>query len=140
MNGRRVAVAVVILAAAVAAGLLAADVNSWRTAVARGDARFAQSPANASWHADTVLPFHVARTILGLSDQLALRSAAKQFVHLRSVGNGVDNGYSESLQRGALEGVLTQLAAGPDRVRDSEAECALAVERGANPGCSVTRA
>ena len=93
MNGRRIAVTVVLLAAAVAAGLLAADVNGWRTAVARGDAEFAQSPANADWHAGTVLPFHAARGILGLADQLALRSAAQEFVHVRSLGNGVDNGY-----------------------------------------------
>ncbi|HEY4411745.1 MAG TPA: hypothetical protein VGN06_01995 [Gaiellaceae bacterium] len=127
MSGRRVTVVIVLLGAAVVAGLLAADVSGWRTAVARGDAEFAQSPASANWHAGTVLPFHVARGILGLSDQLALRSAAKQFVYVRSLGNGVDNGYSESLQRGALEGILTRLAAGPDRARDSDADLMLGI-------------
>ncbi len=147
MNGRRVAVAMVLLAVGVAAGLLAADVNGWRTAVARGDAEFAQSPASANWRAGTVLPFHAARGILGLSDQLALRSAAQQFVHVRSLGNGVDNGYSESLQRGTLEGILTRLAAGPDRARDSDADLMLGIlafadtrQRGAGAPAPVDQA
>lgn len=147
MNGTRVAVFVALLAAAVVVGLLAADINGWRTAVARGDAEFAQSPANADWHAGTVLPFHVARGILGLSDQLALRSAAQQFVHVRSLGNGIDNGYSESLQRGTLEGMLTRLAAGHDRARDSDADLMLGIlafadtrQRGAGAPAPVDQA
>jgi hypothetical protein len=124
---RRVAVAVLLLVAALVAALLASDLRSWRSAVARGDAEFAQSPAEASWRADTLLPFHTGRNVLGLSSQLALRSAAQQFVHLQSVGNGLDNGYSESQQRGALEGTLTRLAAGPDRARNSAAELMLGI-------------
>jgi hypothetical protein len=127
VNGKRAAVAVVLLAAAVVAGLLATDLSSWRTAVARGDAQFAHSPERANWNAATVVPFHVARDILRISDQLALRAAARQFVHLRSLGNGIDNGYSESLQRGALEATLTTLAAGPDHARDSDAELMLGI-------------
>jgi hypothetical protein len=144
MNGRRVAVALLLLA--VFAGLLAADVNDWRTAVARGDAEFAQSPGRANWGTDTVLPFHVARDILGLSDQLALRSAAQRFVQVRSLGNGIDNGYSESLERGTLEAILTRLAAGPDRARDSDADLMLGIlafadtrQRGAGAPASVNQ-
>lgn len=127
MSLKRLAAAMVLVVAAVAAALLAVDLRSWRTAVARGDARFAQSPASASWNAGTAFPFDPARGILGLQSQLELRSAAQRFLHLRAVGNGVDNGYSESQQRGALEEVLTRLAAGPDRARDSDASLMLAI-------------
>lgn len=127
MSWKHVAVAVVLVVAAVAAALLAVDLRSWRTAVARGDAQFAQSPASARWRASTAFPFDPARRILGLPSQLELRSAAQRFVHLRAIGNGVDNGYSESQQRGALEEVLTLLAAGPDRARDSDASLMLAI-------------
>jgi hypothetical protein len=147
MSGKRAALAVALLAAAVVAGLLAADLSSWRTAVARGDAQFARSPESASWNAGTVLPFHVARGILGISDQLALRAASRQFVHLRSLGNGVDNGYSESLQRGTLEGTLTTIAAGRDHARDSDADLMLGIlafadtqQRGAGAPAPVDQA
>lgn len=127
VSAKRVAVAVVLLVAAVSAALLAVDLRSWRTAVARGDARFALAPSSASWETRTMFPFDPARSILGLPSQLELRAAAKQFVHLRAVGNGVDNGYSESLARGALEETLTRIAAGPDRVRDSDAALMLGI-------------
>lgn len=121
------ATAIVLLAAAVAAALLAVDLRSWQTAVARGDARFARAPASASWHAATVFPLDPARAILDVSSELELRTSAKRFVHLRKVGNGVDNGYTESQQRGALEETLTRLAIGPDRARDSDASLMLGI-------------
>ncbi|HEY2072662.1 MAG TPA: hypothetical protein VGG88_03720 [Gaiellaceae bacterium] len=147
MTRGRVALALALIAAAVFAALLAADLRSWPAAVARGDARFAQSPAAAGWTADTLLPFDPARSILGLSDQLELRSAARQFEHLQAVGNGIDNGFSESQQRGTLEAVLSRLATGPDGVRDSDAEVMLGIlafadtrQHGAGAPASVDQA
>jgi hypothetical protein len=125
--GKRTALAALLLATAAAAALLAADLRSWRTAISRGDVQFARIPAAASWRADTLLPFHAARSILGISDQVALRSAEQQFVHLRAIGNGIDNGFTESQQRGALEQVMTRLSTGPDKARDSDAELMLGI-------------
>jgi hypothetical protein len=124
---RWIVVALLLLAAAVVASLLASDVSAWRTALTRGDARFAESPASARWRADPVLPFDPARRILGIGDQLKLRSATQRFFHVRAAGNGLDNGYIESQQRGALETVLSGLGSGPDAERDSDAELMLGI-------------
>lgn len=122
MNRLRLASAVVLLALSAFAALLAADLRSWRSAVGRGDALFAQRPAAARWSTSTLLPFDPALHALALGDQLALRRAARRFVAVAAEGNGLDNGFSESAQRGALENALTSLARTPDRARASEAD------------------
>ena len=127
MRAGRIVALAVLAAAGVVAALLAADLRSWQTAVRSGDATFADDPASASWHVSTLLPFDPALHILGLADQLALRRAAQQFVPVATAGNGLDNGFSESQARGALEEVLTRLGAGPSRERDSEAENLLGI-------------
>jgi hypothetical protein len=127
VNPVRLGLAAVALAAAVFAALLASDLRSWQASVRTGDAVYAQSPASATWHAPTILPFHLSLRILGLADQLAFRRAAKTFVPVHSLGNGFDNGYSESRARADLELTLAGLARGPDRVRDAEADNMLGI-------------
>lgn len=121
MSRVRLALAVVALAGAVFAALLAADLRSWQDGIRNGDVRFFQDPGAATWTPPTVLPFHLARGILGISDQLAFRRAAQTFVAVHALGNGFDNGFSESRARAALEIVLTNLARGRDHARDSAA-------------------
>jgi hypothetical protein len=123
----RLAVALVAGAAAAFAALLAADVRDRREAITRGDAQYAQHPAAADWGAAPMLPFDPALRVLGVSDDLALRRAARRFVAVRASGNGIDNGFSEAQARGALEAVLTRLAAGADRVRDADADNLLGI-------------
>jgi hypothetical protein len=127
MRTSRVALALVLLALAAFAGMLAADVRSWRTALAAGDAQFGESPETARWNAETVLPFDPARAILDLSSQLAFRRAVQDFVAVQAAGNGYDNGYSESRARGALEAVLANLARSSNSRRASEAENLLGI-------------
>jgi hypothetical protein len=127
MRPVRLLAAVVLLAAATFAVLLAADLGSWRDALRAGDAQFAQQPASARWAASTTLPFDPAFRILDLSGPLAFRRAARSFVSVLAAGNGLDNGYSESRARGALEEQLTNLARGPDRRQDSAAENLLGI-------------
>ncbi len=119
MSRLRIGLAAVALAAAVLAALFASDLRSWRNALTAGDTRYVQNHATAAWHASTFLPASLSRSLLGLSDDLALRRAARQFAVVRYLGNGVDNGYSESQRRAALEVVLTNLANGKDRRVDS---------------------
>ena len=80
MRGIRLACVLALLAAAVFAALLAADVRSWRDTVHSGDLRFAQRQADVSWAASTALPFDPALRILGLSGTLTFRRAAQTFV------------------------------------------------------------
>jgi hypothetical protein len=123
----RLILACVALAAAIVAALLAADLRSWHEAIRDGDLRYSQAPAAASWSASTFLPGGFARGILGLSDDVALRRAARRFVVVRSLGQGFDNGYSESRQRADLEVTLTNLSRSSDRVRDSAADNMLGI-------------
>jgi hypothetical protein len=146
MRWFRLGLAAVLIVVAAVAVLLARDLRSWHTAFLDGDRQYAQQPVSASWDASTTLPFDPALGILGLGRQLDLRRAAQSFVRVAALGNGVDNGYSESQQRGALETVLTNLANGPDRARDSEAENLLGIltfadtrQHGANAPAPVER-
>ncbi len=123
----RVTLGLVVLALAVVAALLAADLRNWREAVSAGDAAFAREPASARWQASTVLPSDPALRIVGISNQLAFRRAARRFVTVVDAGNGIDNGYSESRARGALEEDLTNLARGGDQHEDSAAENLLGI-------------
>lgn len=122
MRWPRLATAAVFLTVAVFAVLLAADLRDWRTSVTRGDAVFAVRPAAADWAAAAVLPGDPARAVLGLDDQLTFRHAERRFVAVAAEGNGFDNGYAESAQRGALENVLTRLARTSNRHVASDAD------------------
>ncbi len=146
MRAFRVGLAAVLLVAALVAVLLAADVRSWRDVLRTGDTQFAQDPASAQWPASSTLPFDPALRLLALSPQLAYRRAARSFVKVVALGNGIDNGYSESRQRGALEAVLTSLARGSDRRQASAAENLLGIlafadsrQTGANTPAPVDR-
>jgi hypothetical protein len=75
-----VALAVVCLCAAAVAALLATDVRAWQSALRADDARAVARPGQAMPRsADAVLPFHVARDLLGLGDDLELRRALVLF-------------------------------------------------------------
>lgn len=83
MTGGRLAAgtAVVLLfAAALALAVLAADVARTERALEQGDARFgAVAGRGGMWEADTILPAGVARSVLGVDDDLAYRTAMQRF-------------------------------------------------------------
>jgi hypothetical protein len=68
--------AVVCLCAATATALLASDVRTWQSALRAGDAEAVGDPTKSvPSGAGEILPFHIARSLLGLDDDLALRRA-----------------------------------------------------------------
>ena len=72
--------AAICLGAAAAAAVLATDVGAWRSALRAGDAEAAADPSAATVpSADELLPFHAARDLLGLDDDLAFRRALVLF-------------------------------------------------------------
>jgi hypothetical protein len=70
-----VAAAVLCLCGAAFAALLATDVGSWQSAFRSADARASVAVPTA----DETLPFHLARDVLGLGDDLAFRHALVLF-------------------------------------------------------------
>jgi hypothetical protein len=75
-----VALAVLCLCASAVAALLATDVRAWEAAIRADDARAISRDGLAMPRgADELLPFHVARDLLGLGDDLRLRRALVLF-------------------------------------------------------------
>ena len=80
MRLRWLATAVVALGAAVILLLLAVDVGRWQSALARGDAQFRSAPTRPdTWHADELVPFHAARRLLQVDDDIAYRETLRSF-------------------------------------------------------------
>ena len=67
--------AALCLSAGTLAALLASDVRAWQTALAESNARAVGDPSSGVPSSDQILPFHLARSLLGLDDDLALRRA-----------------------------------------------------------------
>jgi hypothetical protein len=123
----RLTIAGVLLVLAIFAALLASDLRSWHDGISSGDAEYVQNPALARWSTPTILPAGLSRGILAISDQVAFRRAQRTFVPVHLLGNGFDNGYSESRARADLELVLSGLARGGDRVRAAAADNMLGI-------------
>lgn len=113
-----VGLAVACLCAAAAAALLATDVRAWQSALRADDAR-AVTGAGAAMPrgADELLPFHVARDLLGLGDDLQLRRALVLF---RAGYTGIpseDGSTAGSAARAGAETMLERVEHGADDPR-----------------------
>ena len=124
---KSLATAIVLLVFAVLLAVIAVDALRWRSAVASGDRQFARSAASATWKPHTVLPAGTTRDLLGLGTQLRFRAAEQSFEAVQAAGNGYDNGLSESLTRGELEGQLAGLARSRNRAIASRADNLLGI-------------
>ena len=78
MNARALTTTVAVAVLAVLAGLLAADVRAWPSAIERGDALFALDPATARWSAPTRIG-GLAASMLGTGGDLAARHALQLY-------------------------------------------------------------
>jgi hypothetical protein len=77
---RWLSAAIAALAAGAIVLLLALDVGRWQTTLARGDVRFQTAPTQTKlWQADEILPFHVAKRLLGIGDDIAYRNTLRSF-------------------------------------------------------------
>lgn len=80
MSLRWLSAAIAALAAAAIVLLLALDVGRWQTTFTRGDVRFQTAPTQTKlWQADEILPFHVARRLLGVGDDIKYRNTLRSF-------------------------------------------------------------
>lgn len=70
--------ALACFALAVTLLLLAVDLTRWSDALESGDVRYRSDPADEQvWHADTRVPFAIARDTLGVEDDVAFREALR---------------------------------------------------------------
>jgi hypothetical protein len=76
--------AIVCLVLAVGLGLLARDVSATRSAVTRGDVEYRISPGKTGlWRTSPVVPFGLAESLLGTSDDVAMRRAVRNVLLAR---------------------------------------------------------
>jgi hypothetical protein len=76
---KRLVPACLLLVLAFGTALLAGDVRSWQKALRRGDAMYAAAPERARWEAPARVPFGLAQSALGVSDDVAVREAFQEY-------------------------------------------------------------
>ena len=90
MSRLRLVLAGLLVAAAVFAALLAADVRSWPVALASGDSVYAATPGRASWTPSTRLG-GLAEGLLGVRNDVGQRRALQLYSAVIGVHQRLDN-------------------------------------------------
>lgn len=128
MSWRWLAAATAALAAGVLLLLLAVDVGRWNTAFARGDVRFKFAPTRLDlWQPDEVLPFHPARRLLGVDDDLQYRDTLRRFYLARPHANKWTQTNIDALRSEATVALAEYIREGKDPQRRSQAANLLGV-------------
>jgi hypothetical protein len=109
----KIAAAAVLAAVAVLAALLAADVGSWRHAVAQGDALYAVTPGRATWKPPTLLGGAAAR-LLGTKDDVALRRGLQLYAAAAAVPDRLDTADELQSLRAQAQQALVRASTGRD--------------------------
>jgi len=130
--------AITCLVLAVALLLVAADVLRWRNVLRADDVRYRVAPATSGlWSASTSVPFDPARSMLGITDDIALRRAVQAY-RISTLDDASTSVATRVLRRAEAEDRLQDVAASdPDPARRSRALELLAVLRLSTPASNV---
>lgn len=120
VTGLRIGAVAVLAAGAVLAGILAADVRSWHTALSAGDALYAGAPSRASWQPDAHLG-GAAESLLAVGDDVRFRNALQHYVNASKLRLRLDNAVDVESARAVAQDALEPLARLHDRRRASQA-------------------
>jgi hypothetical protein len=113
---------------AVVLGLLAADVHSWRSTVARDDLRFRALPTHKGlWTPASTLPADPASALLGTSSTIEWRRAMQYFWYSHIGSNPEVRMDAPTLRANAQDRLLEQLDNAPTRSQRSTAANLLGV-------------
>jgi hypothetical protein len=123
-----------LFAAALCAGLaavlalLAVDVSSWRTTVARDDLRFRASPTHAAlWKPSTELPGDPASAVVGTTSTISWRRALQYFWYSRIGSNPEIRMDTPTLRAEAQDKLLAEIDHAPTAAQRSQAANLLGV-------------
>jgi hypothetical protein len=122
----RVVGAVVLVAVAVFAALLAADLRAWPLALERGDASAVVSPRHATWTPSTHLG-GLAGSMLGVGDDVALRHGIALYREVTGQREFLNNELDVESLRELAERVLGGPAASADSSIASQARTLLGI-------------
>jgi hypothetical protein len=133
----RIAGAAACLLAALVLLVLASDVLRWENALAGDDVRYRSAAGTGDlWDPTAVVPLAVARTLLGVDDDVAFRRAVRA-LRLSILENPSGSDPKQVLQRAEAETRLEAIANGDgDAVRRSKALTLLAVLRLSTPAAN----
>ena len=117
-----------LLAIAVVLALLAVDIRSWQTTVARDDIRFRALPAHKGlWKPPTILPGDPASTLIGTGDTMAYRRALQYFWYSRIGSTPEVRQDTPALRASAQERIQSLIRSAPSASQRSAAANMLGV-------------
>jgi hypothetical protein len=122
MSWRWLVTAIVSLAAGVVLVLLAVDVGRWNTAFARDDVRFKFQPTRADlWQPDELVPFHVAKRLLAVDDDLFYRNTLRHFYLAQPHANRWEHTNIDQVRSEATVALAEYIREGKNQARRSQA-------------------
>jgi hypothetical protein len=125
---RALVAAIACAVLAMVAVLLAVDVSSWRTTVARDDLRFRALPAHRNlWRPSTLLPGDPAARLIGTHTTLAYRRALQYFWYSRIGSNPEVRQDTPTLRAAAQDKLQTLVTGAPNAGQRSDAANLLGV-------------
>jgi len=120
--------ALVLTALAVVLALLALDLHTWRTTVARDDVRFRALPAHRDlWRPETVLPGDPASKLIGTGSTMEWRRALQYFWYARIGSNPEARQDTPALRAAAQERMQALVDTAPSPRQRSKAANLLGV-------------
>jgi hypothetical protein len=122
MSWRWLIAAVAALAAGICLVLLAVDVGRWNTAFARDDVRFKVQPTRSDlWKPDTLVPFHAAKRLLGVDDDLFYRRTLRHFYLAQPRANKYLHTNIDAIRSEATVALAEYIREGTSQARRSQA-------------------
>jgi len=114
--------AIVALAAGVILVLLAVDVGRWQTAFARDDVRFKFQPTRSDlWKPQQLVPFHVAKRMLAVDDDLFYRDTLRHFYLAQPRANKWEHTNIDAIRSEATVALAAYIREGKSQARRSQA-------------------
>jgi hypothetical protein len=123
---RQLVAAAVAIALGIAVAVLAADVRSWRSSLARGDALYASSASQVAWKPDTRFDGFAER-LLGVRDDVDARRALLRYRAVANLRLRLDNALAVQTARAGAQDALAQVATENDGTRAGQALTLLGV-------------
>jgi hypothetical protein len=122
MNWRWLLTALAAATAAVILLLLAVDVGRWNTAFARDDVRFRFAPTRSDlWQPNELVPFHAAKRLLGVQDDLFYRDTLRHFYLAQPRANKYEHTNIDEIRSEATVALANYIREGKSQARRSQA-------------------
>ena len=122
MSWRWLITGAVATAVGVVVMLLAVDVGRWNTTFAHDDVRFKFQPTRADlWQPDEIVPFHLAKRMLSIDDDLFYRETLRHFYLAQPRANKWEHTNIDAVRSEATVALAAYIREGKNQARRSQA-------------------